>query len=65
MPATPKIPNPIIRTVPMVERPGWYMREYLDGTFDADKRTGVALTPVVDSPLELLEWIDRAEGAAR
>ena len=37
------VPNPVIRETPLRAYPGWVVREYLDGLYDATN--GLALSP--------------------
>lgn len=46
---TEQVPNPIIRSTALRVAPGWEVREYADGTFDAINLHGIGLGPVEDS----------------
>lgn len=54
--AFPTITNPIVRTTRLKSVPGWVVREYADGTYDAADTTGPGLSPVLDSFAEAREW---------
>lgn len=43
---TQAVPNPVVRQTALRAFPGWVVREYADGTFDANQPNGVAMSPV-------------------
>lgn len=53
-------PNPVVRSAVLRACPGWLVREYADGTFDAAEVHGVGLSPGLTSWAEAFAWV-RAE----
>lgn len=50
-------PNPVVRTTPLRSYPGWIVRQYEDGIFDARDMRGVAITPGLASFAETVLFI--------
>lgn len=49
--------NPVVNSDRLHRYPGWEIREYADGQFDAASLRGPALSPMVDSFNEALAWV--------
>lgn len=59
---TEHVPNPVIRSERLVAYPGWTLREYADGMYDAFY-TGGALSPGFDSRADAGSWLADLEPA--
>lgn len=58
-------PNPVVARTPLRAYPGWVVRQYADGTFDADNTRGAGLSPVVDTFREAVAWAREIAADAR
>lgn len=48
--------NPVIKTTPLYAFPGWQVREYTNGMFDASRVDSPAISVGLDSFAEAAEW---------
>lgn len=58
--------NPVVRVSRDLQYlPGWIIREYADGMFDARSNAPVALSPGLDSWQAAFDWAWQQDGNAR
>ena len=58
-------PNPIVQVTNLRAYPGWVIREYANGTFDAINTKGTGLSPVERSFADALYFVQHGEPVIR